>query len=364
MAKPNDRRMYWIRNAEAVAESSETHIVEAELGSEARVTGELEYGDGSIFLRPLTMGPDSRGLFKYVLRVKMPSERAEVEAAATKQGYVMPGGVIGELVALASLGLHARFFLLATTLRGLGRTDTPLMKTEFRSPSEAAIRGVDATLFGQAERNFTNGFGPFLREVETAPQKFHLELAVAAERFANALRLVGDDEELVFVSLVSAIERLATAQPFAGDLLSDCEPSRIFRTDTLQPEQLEELTQLIKYRKVKQRFVAFLQQYSEGFLDAEPREPAHTQVTPENFGRVMAAIYDARSGYLHNGDPMYLSQRGASAPGWHMDATVGRRWQDRTYTQNQKLPHAEFFHRLVRHCILARLRELTVKSES
>jgi hypothetical protein len=81
-------------------------------------------------------------------------------------------------------------------------------------------------------------------------------------------------------------------------------------------------------------------------------------VTPETLSAVATAIYRARSGYLHNGDPMYISQRLAQFPGCHMDPTVGKWEQNRAFTTAQKLPTTEFFHRLVRHCLLARIEEL------
>lgn len=70
------------------------------------------------------------------------------------------------------------------------------------------------------------------------------------------------------------------------------------------------------------------------------------------------AIYRARSGYLHSGDPMYLSPVSQVFPGWHMGASVGQTLQDRSFSKEQKLPCADFFHRLVRHCILARIEEM------
>jgi hypothetical protein len=194
--------------------------------------------------------------------------------------------------------------------------------------------------------------------VKSIPDKFHLELAIAAGRYSNALLRVGEDEELVFVTLVSAIERLSLKQAIIGDPIAGLAPDEMLRTDTLPPEVIEELTKMIQVRRSRKRFISFVEEYSKGFFDSEAREPAHTQVTPENLHKVMEAIYNARSGYLHNGDPMYLSSGRAAFPQWHMDATVGMYAQDRYFAQKQKLPFADFFHRLVRHCILVRMERI------
>jgi hypothetical protein len=111
-------------------------------------------------------------------------------------------------------------------------------------------------------------------------------------------------------------------------------------------------------RKTKARFVQFLAQYSKGFFDGEAREPVHTQVTPKTLPAIATAIYNARSGYLHNGDPMYISRGVPSFPGWHMDPSVGMRDGERKFVAKEKLPYIVFAHRLIRYCLLAYIRSL------
>jgi hypothetical protein len=123
-------------------------------------------------------------------------------------------------------------------------------------------------------------------------------------------------------------------------------------------EERDELALILETRKAGARFIAFLEKYSAGFFDGEPLEPAHTQVTPQNLPAVAKAIYTARSDYLHNGDPMYLSKLMPGSHPWHMDPSVGKWEQNRSFSAKQKLPRADFFHRLVRHCLLARIAEL------
>jgi hypothetical protein len=159
---------------------------------------------------------------------------------------------------------------------------------------------------------------------------------------------------MVFVRLVSAIESVASEQVIPDDPLDGRHLDDFVRLDTLATEQQNELRSMLKTRRTKLRFIAFIVEHSMGFFDSEPREPAHTQVTPASLAEVAGAVYNARSAYLHNGDPMYLS-RMTQYPDWHMDPSFGMIWQDRSFTARQKLPRADFFHRLVRHCLLVRV---------
>jgi hypothetical protein len=358
-----DNRMHWIRTVEEASRDPYTEVIEAELGSEARVTGELDYGDGAILLRPLThtRGPD--GLYKYFLRLQYSETQAQQEEwkAATAKGYLFPQGDVGEIAALCSLLLQGRFFLLSTAMRTRveGGESKPSFMTEHSVGNDPVDNRTDSIVFGDLERNFVTDLRPTLDQLSLLPERYHLEVAVSAERYAQALRRVGRDEEMVFVLLVSAIERLSSEQTLVDDPLSDLDMESVIRTDDLSEEQVDELRSLFRNRKAKARFISFVQEYGSGFLDGEAREPTHTQVTPDNLDRVMGAIYDARSGYLHSGDPMYLSHSYAMHAGWHMDASVGQYRQNRRFSANQKLPHVEFFHRLVRYCILRRIDALT-----
>ncbi len=358
-----DNRMLWIRNLEGTAPGGRSHVVEAELGAELQIPGLLDYADGAVLCGAATFSPDTTGLYKYCLRLRVPwsaeegDESKEPLARGTRKGYLFREGPVGELVALFSLCLQVRLFVLSTSPRGLSHRDLPI-KTEF-APRRARIdRHVDPILFAQSDRNMCTSLGPFLDQIRSLPSKDHLDIAIAANHYARALREIGIDEEMVFIRLVSAIERVASEQPIPDDPLNSRRIEEFVRVDTLTGAQVDELRAMLQTRRTKSRFIAFLVEHSTGFFDSEPREPTHTQVTPENLVAVAAAVYKARSAYLHNGDPMYFS-RMTQFPDWHMDPSFGMIEQDRSYTVEQKLPRADFFHRLVRHCLLMRIRKLT-----
>jgi hypothetical protein len=351
MAK--ERRMLWIRNLDEVSSAASTYTVEAEFASEAHVCGQLTYSNGTIVCGPTTMRPDSQGLYKYLLRLRMPAFegiRDEPRRSPTKQGYVFRAGPIGELLALFSVKLQARMFLLSTSTQ-FSANGLPL-KTEYYPTRGLVGPALDPVVFSPDDRNFVTDVEPFLDELRRLPPARHHQVAVAASHYARALREVGVDEEMVFVRLVSAIEKLSTDQHIPSDPLSDVDLERFVRPEALQPSQLEELRQLLRTRRAKARFVAFIDHHAASFLDGLPTEPQHTQVTVDRLPAIAAAIYDARSGYLHAGDPMYLSRYIADFPDWHMDPSVGMTIQDRSFTEHQKLPRSDFFHRLVRHCLL------------
>jgi hypothetical protein len=350
--------MYWVRILDALAaRGAEPSVIEAEVAAETFIPGMLTYAGHGIVFGPMTVTPDASGLYKYLLRVQqpMPGEPIAVDTiqkTSSRDGYLVRGAPVTELVALFSLVLPARLFVLSTTMRPLDPQYLP-RKTEcdvLRATGD--LRHKDSMLFSAREsRNIDTSLSPLLDAIRRVPAKHHLKLAVAADHYARAIRAIGLEAEMVFVRLVSAIERVMPEHP--ADSLS----KKLLALEGLAETEREELQVTLQARRACARFVAFLERYANGFFDNEPREPAHTQVTPENLAAVATAIYRARSGYLHSGDPMYISER-IGFPGWHMDPTVGKWEQNRAFTAAQKLPTTEFFHRLVRHCLLARIEEL------
>jgi len=356
--------MLWLREIDALALAASSHTIEAELGSEVLVPGLVDYASGAVWLRPVTFTLDQAGLFKYVLRLRC-AERTVPEGEAvpseflrigTSNGYVYPSGSAGELVALLSLVVQARFYLLSVTMRH-GPNGDGIHKTEWAPLRAGNGVHLDRVLFTAGHANTTQ-LAPLLDRVRSIRSEHHLAVAVAADHYARAVRLVGVDEEMVFVRLVSAVEKIM------GNHAEDALSQKVLAHDGFTDEERKALKTTFQARRSGARFIEFLLKYSAGFFAGEATEPAHTQVTPENLKTVARAIYNARSGYLHSGDPMYLSPVNQVLPGWHMGATVGQTWQDRSFSRAQKLPCADFFHRLVRHCILARIDEMVAEASS
>jgi hypothetical protein len=347
----SDDRMLWVRNLECNAVLNSNESFEVEIGSECQVNGILDYGDGAIRLGALTLNLSNEDLYKYTMQLRRCSLPTNVRSGK-QNGYLFKEGEDGELLALISLFLQARFYKLSTTLRPLTSHGLPI-KTELRPLRVRYGRDIDQIVFSNMERNFDSKLSSFLDQVRLIPSKYHLAVALSSNHYARALREVGVDEEMVFVRLVSAIEAAALNQTVIDDDLSGKAPEELFRVEKLTTRHIQELMKLLRTRKAKARFIAFLQQFSEGFFEGMPANPPHTHVTPMNLASMASAVYDARSDYLHNGYPMYLSHFMPAFPDWHMDPSLGMTWQDKSYTADQKLPFASFFHRLVRHCLLS-----------
>lgn len=343
--------MLWIRNVDGLRSIAAEETLTAELASEVEISGLLNYENGAILCAQASFVPDARGLHKYDLKVQLPPAPREELPEGTAEGYLFREGPVGELAALFSLHLQTRFFILSTAVSELTDHSIPL-RTEYEPIRGRFGQRVDAVIFSNEERNFAKDLPTFLDLIRRIPPKHHLRVATSAYHYARALREVGVDEEMVFVRLVSAIETAARRHPIGDDALFGRKLAELVRPDAVSPEQMDELERTFHVRKAKARFVSFLNHYSDGFFESEATEPPHTQVTPQNLPAVAGAIYDARSGYLHSGSTMYLSQWTGGHPEWHMDPSVGMLWQNRRFKAEQKLPRAQFFHRLVRFCLL------------
>ena len=353
---PVDNRMLWIRNLDGLdVDTAET--AEAELGSEAQVFGMLDYNNGAILCGLATGQPDEHGLYKYVLRLAYPPDTEYDWTQVTKKGYVYRDGTFGELSAIISFYLRVRMFVLSYSELRISRTSAP-HKVEFSVLRRRVDPRRDPIVFGRSyDRNFIHGLPGFLDTLRHLPQQHHYPVMMAIDHYARSLREIGLDDEMVFVRLVSAVEA-ASGEFRPTDALSTRKISELVNVSVLSPSELKEIEKLFATRRAKARFVEFLDRYSKGFIKGGRTKAPHTRVTRSNLRDLLSNIYDARSNYLHRGDPMYLSEAIPHDPKWHTDATVGRHWQSRKFTTREKMPYIHFFHRLVRHALLAYIEEL------
>lgn len=356
MTKPPDNRMLWVRDIEQFVTDPSDEKVVAVLGSEASIHGLLDVGNGALLTAASTHQPDESGLYKYELRLKL-ARFSEGLGEGTKKGYLFKEGPVGEIAALLSLFLECRFFLLSTTIGELSDHSIPIT-TEFAPRRGRYERNIDPVVFSSRDRSFGKGVGQFLRKLQRISGRYHQVIALAAHHYARALREIGVDEEMVFIRLVSAIEAVSSDQVVVGDPLARKTLESIIDLRKLTDPEREELQHLFDVRKTRKKFIRFVMRHSRGFFKGGNFKAPHARVTRVKLPDVLETIYAARSGYLHRGDPMYLSQRLKEYPNWHMDPTVGMIVQNRRYSADQKLPYAHFFHSLVRHCLLRYIDEL------
>lgn len=353
MKKSADKRMYWIRNLSRIKQGAPASWIEYELASEARIEGVLNYANSTIFCGPLTLEPNNQRLFKYLLKVKVAHfDQNEKLSNVSRKGYVLREGLLGELVAILSLALETRFFVLSSSWGELNTSGLKI-RNEYSIVHRPCTMDIDPVIIDSKKRNFYHDVPPILDLVFSIKSGYHNELILAFHHYAKALREIAIDDEMVFIRLVSAIEAVAHRMPVPNnkDIMACRKHSEIIREESLSSEEKKEARKIYDVRYSKCRFISFLSAYSKGFFKGGKWKAPHTRILKDDLDNVAATIYNARSAYLHNGIPMYLSTRLRGEYRWHTDPSSGMILGSRRFVKSEKLPYPYFFHRLVRHCL-------------
>ena len=347
-----DNRMTWIRNLEQI-ESGNSHWMEYEIASEGYINGLLNWAskseEGLMLCACLNNVPDKSGLYYYLLKIKTAESRG-IDTAA-KRGYVCPGGIIGELLSIFSLYFCRRFYLVASYYGELTQKSLKV-RTIMPFNRVACSPLLHRNVFSKKQNHWTGGIHPFLKSIINLDETDHSRFILATYNYAEALKEIGINSEMVFVKLVSSIEALSgnikldkKDDPLAGtDIEALCNPN-------IPNKQKEELRKTFESRKAKARFRVFVEEYSRETFNG-PQEGSLTKVGLKDMGKKLNAIYDARSAYLHSGEPMYLSQDVFPSKDWDMDASLGMQMDRKLYTAKQKLPFIRWFEGIVRDCLL------------
>jgi len=356
----NDNRMGWIRNREKLSKKeTDSYFVEYEIATECHIAGVLDYGNGIILCGGLTIEKDENGLYHYLLKVKYAGvEEPYYNKGANKKGYYFKDGILGELLSIFSLYFQCRFYLIATftgelTNRGLR------IKTANRLVYRSCNSLIHPQIFSLKNRNFATGLADFFDIVKSLDTKYHQQFILACSHYARSLKEIGVDSEMVFIRLVSAIESISKfikldkkADLFSGKTFND-----IVRGDLLSNAEKEELKKTFENRKSKARFTTFIEKHSSGYFKGGNYKAKHCKIPKTQLPKVLRTIYDARSAYLHNGEPMYLSQPMHGGEKWDTDPSMGMIVDNKSFSASQKLPFTYFFEGLVRQCLLNFLKQ-------
>lgn len=361
MTKANDNRMAWVRNLNQLRErGSRCYQVEYEIATEIHIPGVLDYADGRILCGCYAAKPARSGLRKYLLKVSVACpEESYYNPAANRKGYLFRDGIPGELLALFSLFFQCRFYMLAAYIGELTPSSIR-SRFDYEPVYIPCDQKVDPYILSGSGRNFAEGLGDFLASVEKLPSQHHQQFILSCHHYLRALREVGVDEEMVFIRLVSAIEALAAKHgvlkegddSFEGHTFDD-----VAKTELLSAEQREELERVFAVRKSRLKFIRFVEQYSNGFFHGGRSRAPHCRIRKCDLVPSLNAIYKNRSGYLHGGEPMFLSHRAEAPAQWDTDPGGESIIDNRRLPANLKLPYPYFFHRLVRHCLNSFLTE-------
>lgn len=356
----NDNRMGWIRNLEKLnKKEADSYFVEYEIATECHIAGVLDYGNGIILCGGLTIEKDENGLYHYLLKVKYAGvEEPYYNNKANKKGYYFKDGILGEFLSVFSLYFQCRFYLIATFTGELTNHGLKI-KTGNRFIYRACNPLIHPQIFSSKSRNFAVGLSDFLDTVKSLDTKYHQQFILAGSHYARSLKEIGVDSEMVFIRLVSAIESISKfiklnkkVDLFSGKTFED-----IVKGGVLSKTETEELKKTFENRKSKARFITFVEKYSGGYFRGGNYKAKHCKIPKTQLPKVLRTIYDTRSAYLHNGEPMYLSQPMHGGEKWDTDPSMGMIVDNRSFSVSQKLPFTYFFEGLVRQCLLNFLKQ-------
>lgn len=354
--------MGWIRNIDQLKKSeTNSYYAEYEIASEVYIPGILNYMNEKILCGPMTFNKDESGLFKYSLKIKFANLSGNIDyTKATAKGYLFKEGIPSELLSLFSLYFQTRFYLFAAFSGELKPTSLK-MKMEYDPIYKPCMPSFDPTKYPDGKRHFALGLDSFLNKVSCIPENYHQELILAFYHYSMALKEFGVNEEMVFIRLVSAIEALSKWSQLKkdDDLFGGKKFKEIVKSDLLSKEMSAELEKLFAVRKSKLKFKRFIEKYSTGFFKGGNYKAPHTRIKKKDLSKTLNAIYDSRSEYLHRGETMYLSQVMRGGHKWDIDPTFGMIIDKRKFKARKKLPYGAFFQRLVRHCLIKFIEEIS-----
>ena len=348
--------MSWIRNIDTLKKSSsDSYYCDYEIASECHIPGVLNYHEGMILSGFLTIIKDRNGLLQYTLKLKYAGLSKPYNEKATQKGYYFKDGILGELLALFSLYFQCRFYLMASYFGELTSASVKT-KTENNFLYQPCNPDIHPPIFLSKNKNFAKGLSDFLDSVQSLDVKYHQQFILACYHYAKALKEVGIDSEMVFVRLVSSIEALSKFIELdkKDDLIKGRKFEDIIKSEALSKEEKTDLKRIFEVRKVGKKFIRFIEKYSAGFFRGGNFKATHTKIKKGDLVKILKTIYDARSAYLHDGEPMYLSHpfRDAYRWKWDTDPTLGMIADNRKLPPLKKLPYTYFFEGLVRHCLL------------
>ncbi len=367
-----DNRMRWIRELErrkALTEISdftryfETH----EFVSECEISGFLDY-DGGLLSCWWTGGNSYLpSLQTFALKLDLPtaeeikrSTEGDPIFTAAEDGY-HSRSIEDELISLLSVWLHTRFFLVQCTVGEVSRTSISRRHGDpFTYPACKNNSQKKSNLFKGTSKKVKKNVASakaMLDAVRRLSTNQHRQFYLACSHYADAVRLIGYENEIAYIRLVSAIEVLAYSEKLENDELPEKLKSIIKNNkDFFSGTENVELLSFLKQRKIGFKFVQFLIKNSEGYFEGHPTTPDNAWVTAATLGEYAKAIYKARSRFLHEGEPLLMPEeyniKKTDERGCDLGIGVPFLRDQRKFTPTEKIPTVLFFEELVRHCLL------------
>lgn len=348
--------MEWVVRLDDIEKSKsdgKLYTTDYEICSEVRIPGVLEYRNFFI-CSPHVFERDKNGLYTYILRIRyLDKEFVFDEKKYSKNGYYFLGGVIGELLAIFSFYFQTRFYLKSVT-QGEITENSIRVKKEYDFNNSKSNLFIHKEMFSDEKRNWAHedGLRLFLDKLILIDQKFHQNLIRAFHWYSVAIKDLCYDHQLFFIKMVSSVESLLKLSPPEPDSLYKKLLSFIDEKHFSDKEG-DEIVRWLNNRSIRKRFVSFYVKYSIRFAKGGRRKAPHCYIRKTDIPKYIKRIYDARSAYLHEGVPMYLSSDIAmkEAVLWDIDPTQGARIDRKKIKADAKLPRARWFERITNFCI-------------
>jgi len=345
MSDKPDKRMYFIRDDEALQTAESKFCVEFQVFADAEITGTAQYGPYELFQWEFGKARDKERLL--CLRITAATETEQGLEQPSKKGYYHGGGSAHELVTLASLYLRRRL-KLGPAVR---RNDRPMIFSQELKP-------IDEQLISGSSK--LSGFSKWLSQIEKLKPRLHQPFILATKLYQQALDLIEEKPDLAYLNLVSSIEVLLKSHRLRKPGFKEFDPVLSKLLDEVEDSNLREKIEkriLNKERFISRRFVDFiLKHIDESFWDNENR-PKLGRIEPSDLEKLLKRIYQQRSKTLHEGDPFpptfFLPPLSNAELGLSLGmSSGGRRWERKDY-----VPYPHFFERLVHHVLNNFLKE-------
>lgn len=355
----NDKRMQWILALDDCQknDSEKSQYIDYEICAEVRIPGVLEYGN---FLHCVSYDFDKNedGFYTYIIRIKFPHKKEDfLENNYSKKGYYFVNGIIGELLVIFSFYFQTRFYLRATISGDISEVDTR-MRSSYKfinqKINEPLGKFINKEMFSSSlNKNWSNeNLNKFLDDIRKIDQKYHQGLIRTFYWYSEAIKEVGINHQLFFIKMVSAVEALLTFENFSEDDLHK-KIKNLINNNIFFKNEKDEISNWLDNRSINQRFRRFIKKYSVGFFKGGKRKAEHCYIRKNELDMYLKRIYNARSKYLHEGVPMYLSMdlNNKDAICWDVDPTQGQMIDRSKIDGKTKLPRTRWFERIVNYSI-------------
>jgi len=164
------------------------------------------------------------------------------------------------------------------------------------------------------------------------------------------------EREIFYIKMVSCVESLLKFEEIKNDCLENKLNKILNLSNDFNNEEKGDIKNWLINRKIKHKFLYFLNRYSKGFIKGGNKKAKHCFIKRGDLRSYLKRIYDARSSYIHTGEPMYISfdlkfKADGNSHLWDLSPDQGIYTGRRRIDGNKKLPRIRWFERIVNYSL-------------